>query len=230
MSQAFVSRGGEKLAAALDGFNVDVTGRVCADLGSHVGGFVDCLLQRGAAKVYAVDTCYGTLAWKLRRDPRVVVRERTNAMHVTLPEQVDLVTVDVAWTPQARILPNAARLVLPTGTVVTLIKPHYEASRAGSARRNREPNSADEAQRVGRAPPAVPDTLGPAHRSPHASRPATPDESPLIDGVLPDDAVDAVVQVVLEEIRALGWTVRDTFPSPIPGHAGNREVFGLLTR
>ncbi len=76
----------------------------------------------------------------------------------------------------------------------------------------------------------MPNALGQAHRSLRASRPATPDESPLIDGVLPDDAVDAVVQVVLAEARALGWTVRDTFPSPIPGHAGNREVFGLLTR
>ncbi len=124
---AFVSRGGEKLAAALDHFKLDVTGRVCADLGSHVGGFVDCLLRRGATRVYSVDTSYGVLAWKLRRDPRVVVLERTNAMHVTLPEAVDLATIDVGWTPQARILPSATGLLLPTGRVVSLIKPHYEA-------------------------------------------------------------------------------------------------------
>jgi 23S rRNA (cytidine1920-2'-O)/16S rRNA (cytidine1409-2'-O)-methyltransferase len=128
----FVSRGGEKLAAALRAFDIDVNGTVCADLGSHVGGFVDCLLRHGAGRVYSVDTSYGLLAWKLRKDPRVVVIERTNAMHVTLPEPVDLVTIDVGWTPQARILPNAARLLAPNVTpteigVVTLIKPHYEA-------------------------------------------------------------------------------------------------------
>ncbi|MCH8146415.1 MAG: TlyA family RNA methyltransferase [Planctomycetes bacterium] len=128
-SKSYVSRGGDKLAAALEEFKLDVGGMVCADLGSHVGGFVDCLLQRGAAKIYSVDTSYGTLAWTLRKDDRVVVLERTNAMHVTLPEPVDLVTIDVGWTPQARILPAAARLIKPEGRVVTLIKPHYEASK-----------------------------------------------------------------------------------------------------
>ena len=134
---AFVSRGGEKLAATLDHFDLDVRGLCCADLGSHVGGFVDCLLQRGAAKVYSVDTSYGTLAWKLRKDTRVVVMERANAMHVELPEPADLVTIDVGWTPQAKVLPNVGR-ILRTGTdsesdspahVVTLIKPHYEAGK-----------------------------------------------------------------------------------------------------
>ncbi|MFQ5494034.1 MAG: SAM-dependent methyltransferase [Phycisphaerae bacterium] len=126
-SAPYVSRGGEKLAAALDHFGVAVGGLVCADLGSHVGGFVDCLLRRGAIRVYSVDTSYGTLAWRLRRDPRVIVRERANAMHVNLPEAVDRVTIDVGWTRQRSILPNAARLVRPGGEVVTLIKPHYEA-------------------------------------------------------------------------------------------------------
>jgi len=123
----FVSRAGQKLSAALDRFQVDVTGRVCADLGSHVGGFVDCLLTRGAARVFSVDTSYGTLAWKLRKDPRVVVLERTNAMHVELPEPVDLVTIDVGWTPQAKVLPNVAAMLVRGGRVITLIKPHYEA-------------------------------------------------------------------------------------------------------
>ncbi len=125
----FVSRSGRKLAAALDAFGISPAGLLCADLGSNVGGFVDCLLQRGAAKVYAIDTGYGTLAWKLRMDPRVVVMERTNAMHVALPEPVDLVTVDVGWTQQHRILPNAVKLLRPGGRIVTLIKPHYEAKR-----------------------------------------------------------------------------------------------------
>jgi len=134
---AFVSRGGAKLAAALDQFALDVRGLCCADLGSHIGGFVDCLLQRSAAKVYSIDTSYGTLAWKLRKDDRVVVIERTNAMHVELPEPVDLVTIDVGWTPQAKVLPNAARLLRirtdpandAPAHVVTLIKPHYEAGK-----------------------------------------------------------------------------------------------------
>ena len=108
-------------------FGLDVAGQVCADLGSNAGGFVDCLLQRGAAKVYAIDTGYGALEWKLRKDPRVVVMERTNAMHAVLPETVALVTIDVAWTKQRHILPAARRMVADDGRVVTLIKPHYEA-------------------------------------------------------------------------------------------------------
>jgi 23S rRNA (cytidine1920-2'-O)/16S rRNA (cytidine1409-2'-O)-methyltransferase len=123
----FVSRAGQKLDHALATFGLDVAGLPCADLGSNAGGFVDCLLQRGAAKVYAVDTGYGVLEWKLRKDPRVVVMERTNAMHVVLPEAVRVVTIDVAWTKQRHILPAARRLVAPDGFVVTLIKPHYEA-------------------------------------------------------------------------------------------------------
>ena len=123
----FVGRGGEKLDFALNAFAIDATDLVCADLGSHVGGFVDCLRQRGAAKVYSIDTSYGTLAWRLRNDPRVVVMERTNALHVTLPEPVDLVTVDVGWTRQEHILPAARRLVKPEGWIVSLVKPPYEA-------------------------------------------------------------------------------------------------------
>ncbi len=126
----YVGRGGEKLAWALDHFEVDVAGRVCCDLGSHVGGFVDALLQAGAARVYAVDTSYGTLAWTLRNDPRVEVRERTNALHVTLPETVDLVTSDVGWTRQEKVLPRATGLLQPGGSVLSLVKPQYEAKRA----------------------------------------------------------------------------------------------------
>jgi len=123
----FVGRGGEKLDFALSAFALDVAGLVCADLGSHIGGFVDCLLQRGAAKVYSIDTSYGTLAWGLRNDPRVVVMERTNALHVALPERVDVVTVDAGWTRQEHILPAARRLVKPEGWIVSLVKPQYEA-------------------------------------------------------------------------------------------------------
>ena len=125
----FVSRAGQKLDAALRHFQLDVRGCVCADLGSHVGGFVDCLLSRGADRVYSVDTSYGTLAWKLRKDPRVFVMERSNAMHVALPELVDLVTIDVGWTPQAKVLANVALMLKPDGRVISLVKPHYEAAK-----------------------------------------------------------------------------------------------------
>jgi len=123
----FVSRAGLKLQAALDAFALDVTGSVCADLGSNVGGFVDCLLQAGAAKVYAVEKGYGVVDFKLRRDARVIVKERADARLITLPESVDLVTLDVGWTRQRDILPAAQRLMKPEGCIISLIKPHYEA-------------------------------------------------------------------------------------------------------
>lgn len=98
-----------------------------ADLGSNIGGFVDCLLGNGVRKVYSIDTSYGTLAWRLRQDPRVVVMERTNALHVALPEKVDLVTIDIGWTRQHLILPRALDLTKPGGKVISLLKPQYEA-------------------------------------------------------------------------------------------------------
>ena len=124
----YAGRGGLKLRHALSHFGIDVSECVAADLGSHVGGFVDCLLQSGAAKVYSVDTSYGTLAWELRNDPRVVVIERQNALHVELPEKVDLVTVDVGWTRQRAILPRALSLVGEGGRVLSLLKPQYEST------------------------------------------------------------------------------------------------------
>lgn len=128
--RVFVSRAGEKLEAAMAAFGIEAAGVVCADLGCNAGGFTDCLLKRGAVRVYAVDTGYGVLDYKLRKDPRVVVMERTNAMHVELPEKVGLVVVDVSWTKQAKILPSARRLLAEGGEVVSLIKPHYEAPKA----------------------------------------------------------------------------------------------------
>lgn len=123
----YVSRAGLKLAAALDHFRVDTMGLTCADFGSNVGGFVDVLLRRGAARVFAVDTGYGTLDYALRRDARVVVLERRNALHVDPPARCRLVTVDVGWTRQQRILPAAGRWLDVDGTIVSLVKPHYEA-------------------------------------------------------------------------------------------------------
>ena len=126
-SKRFVSRGGDKLDGALEAFGIDVRGAVAADLGANVGGFTDCLLQRGAGRVYAVDTGYGVLDWKLRQDGRVVVMERRNALHVSLPEPLDLVVIDAGWTPLGRIVPGAVALLGARGDVVALLKPEYEA-------------------------------------------------------------------------------------------------------
>ena len=178
---AFVSRAGTKLDHALTAFGIDAAGKICADLGCSTGGFTDCLLRRGAARVYAVDTGYGVLDWKLRNDPRVVVMERTNAMHLRLPEPVDLVCIDVGWTRQRHILPNAAQLLKPGGIVVTLVKPHYEAD------------------------PAL-----------------------LRKGILPEAAVDEILQSVKSEVEPMGWTWLASVRSPIRGTGGNVEVLVML--
>jgi len=125
--QKFVSRAGAKLEHALEEFKLDVTGLRCADFGCNVGGFTDCLLQRGAKHVIAIDTGYGALAWKLRQDPRVETRERTNALHAEAPAGgVDLVVLDLAWTPQRLAIPAALKWLASGGRIITLIKPHYE--------------------------------------------------------------------------------------------------------
>jgi 23S rRNA (cytidine1920-2'-O)/16S rRNA (cytidine1409-2'-O)-methyltransferase len=125
--QKFVSRAGAKLEHAIEEFKLDVTGLRCADFGCNVGGFTDCLLQRGAKHVIAIDTGYGALAWKLRQDPRVETRERTNALHAEAPAGgVDLVVLDLAWTPQRLAIPAALKWLAPGGRIITLIKPHYE--------------------------------------------------------------------------------------------------------
>lgn len=123
----YVSRAGHKLAHALVVFRVSPAGLVSADLGSNAGGFVDCLLQAGAARVYAVERGYGVLDFKLRQNRRVVVMERTDALHVRLPEPVQLVSIDAGWTRQRLILPAALRLLAPGGEIISLVKPHYEA-------------------------------------------------------------------------------------------------------
>ncbi|MCP3903534.1 MAG: TlyA family rRNA (cytidine-2'-O)-methyltransferase [Planctomycetes bacterium] len=124
---SFVSRAGIKLEHALEAFELDVTGLLCADFGCNVGGFTDCLLRRGAARVHAIDTGYGTLDYRLRTDDRVVVRERTNALHADPPGGgVDLVVIDLAWTPQRHAIPAALRWLREHGHLVSLVKPHYE--------------------------------------------------------------------------------------------------------
>lgn len=127
----FVSRGGEKLDHALDAFSVDPAGMVCADLGASTGGFSDVLLQRGAARIYAVDVGYGQLDERVRTDPRVVSMERTNARYLEeLPDPVSLVVIDVSFISLSLILPVAARLLAPGGHCVPLIKPQFEAGRS----------------------------------------------------------------------------------------------------
>jgi len=124
----YVSRGGFKLAGALDTFGISVAGRVCADVGACTGGFTDVLLQRGAARVYAIDVGQGQLDWKLRQDARVVVQEKTNARYVeSLAEPVDLVVIDVSFISLRLILPAVAGWLAPAADVVALIKPQFEA-------------------------------------------------------------------------------------------------------
>lgn len=128
----YVSRGGLKLEKALRDFGVDPRGYVCSDSGASTGGFTDCLLQRGAAKVFAIDVGYGQLAWKLRQDPRVVVMERTNIRYVKpedIGEPLDLSVVDVSFISLGIVLPAIRALLKPAGQVLCLIKPQFEAGR-----------------------------------------------------------------------------------------------------
>jgi 23S rRNA (cytidine1920-2'-O)/16S rRNA (cytidine1409-2'-O)-methyltransferase len=130
--EPFVSRAGRKLAAAFDHFGVDPSGKVCLDVGASTGGFTDCLLQRGAARVYAVDVGYGQLDARLRADPRVVVMERVNARHLTadaLPEPCHLATIDVSFISLAKIVPALVPHLAPGGVLLPLIKPQFEAGR-----------------------------------------------------------------------------------------------------
>jgi 23S rRNA (cytidine1920-2'-O)/16S rRNA (cytidine1409-2'-O)-methyltransferase len=138
--EKFVSRGGLKLEHALDHFQLEVRDCVVIDLGASTGGFTDCLLQRGASRVYAVDVGQGQLAWKLRQDPRVVVMEKTNARELTpasFParaesgrEPADLITIDCSFISLRKILPPAVALLRPAGRIVALIKPQFEAGKA----------------------------------------------------------------------------------------------------
>lgn len=128
----YASRGGLKLEAALQAFGINPAGKACADLGCSTGGFVSCWLHFGAAQVFAVDTAYGELAWNLRKDERVVVMERSNALHTAPHAQaqaqggVDFVSLDLGWTKQDKALPAALQWLKPGGSIITLVKPHYE--------------------------------------------------------------------------------------------------------
>lgn len=134
---AFVSRGGEKLQGALSAFNLEnLNGFTCVDVGASTGGFTDCLLQHGAARVYAVDVGYGILHWKLRQDPRVVVMEKTNARFVKgFPEKIDLVTIDASFISLRTLLPVVKTWFADVpGEIIALIKPQFEAGKKDAAR------------------------------------------------------------------------------------------------
>lgn len=128
MDRKFVSRSGLKLEQAINSFNVDVKDKTCLDVGAAVGGFTDCLLTYGAKEVYAVEVGKNILDWKLRNDKRVVVMEKTNILYVDeLPEKIDLVTIDVSFTPLKMVLPKIRGFLKENGQVIALLKPHYEA-------------------------------------------------------------------------------------------------------
>jgi 23S rRNA (cytidine1920-2'-O)/16S rRNA (cytidine1409-2'-O)-methyltransferase len=136
-TRKYVGRGALKLEGALDHFRIDVHGKVALDIGASTGGFTDCLLQRGAAKVYAVDVGHGQLDWKLRNDPRVIVLEKLNARFLSsehIPELVDVCVIDVSFISLTLILPNAFDLITPCGVILALIKPQFELQRADVGR------------------------------------------------------------------------------------------------
>jgi 23S rRNA (cytidine1920-2'-O)/16S rRNA (cytidine1409-2'-O)-methyltransferase len=128
----YVGRGGDKLAGALDLFKISIEGKIALDIGASTGGFTDCLLQRGAAKVYAVDVGHDQLAWRIRSDPRVVVLENLNARSLSrthIPEPVDICLIDVSFISLTLILPNGFELITPSGVIIALIKPQFELKR-----------------------------------------------------------------------------------------------------
>jgi len=197
----FASRGGLKLDCALQAAGIKPAGMTAADLGCSTGGFTSCLLHRGAAKVYAVDTGYGVLDYALRTDDRVVVMERSNALHVepaaeaTSAGGVDLVVIDLGWTRQDKALAAALKWLAPGGRIITLVKPHYEKPR-------------DTPQRKGKGQPKPP--------------PLTLDEARAITQTVLD-AIDANAALGLE---VLGWC-----DSPIRGaKGGNIEQLAWLAR
>ena len=132
-TRKYVGRGALKLEAALEHFNIDVRGKRALDIGASTGGFTDCMLQRGAEKVYAVDVGHGQLDWRLRNDPRVIVLEKINARslsHEHIPEPVDICVIDVSFISLTLILPNAFDLITSTGVILALIKPQFELQRS----------------------------------------------------------------------------------------------------
>ncbi len=224
----YVSRGGLKLAHAIEQFDLNLADLRCADLGCSTGGFTDCLLQHGAANVLSVDTAYGVLEYKLRQDPRVTVRERSNALHLEPeddPETLgpfdhacDVVVFDLGWTPQKLAIPAALRWLSETGRIISLIKPQYELAHV----------ELDETHaRLAEAPPAD------DHKS---RRGKTKEGKSKPSRVLDDELAEYVCQQTLEALPSLGVEPLGCVKSPIRGGAtrgqkhGNVEYLALLKR
>jgi len=184
----YVSRGGVKLAGALDAFGISPAGLVCLDVGISTGGFTDCLLQRGAVKIFGIDVGRGQLAWKLRQDPRVVLFEDTNIRHfdpAALGQQVDLAVVDVSFISLTLVLPVVFHALKPGGTCLPMVKPQFEVGKG----------------QVGKG------------------------------GVVRDEAKRlAAVERVKAFAAGLGFEVKGTAQSPLPGPSGNVEYFLWLVR
>ncbi len=204
----FVSRGGVKLQAAIENWKLSIENLICLDVGSSTGGFVDCLLQNGAAKVYSVDTAYGELAWTLRNNLKVVVMERTNILYLqSLPvipaqagiqkshgspigsgmtdeaeEKVDLITIDASWTKLELILPVVQKFLKSDGQIIALLKPHYQAAKKD-----------------------------------------------LVKGILPKEIAEQVKDEVIERVKGIGFRVEGVTESPILGGGGNTEYLLRLT-
>ncbi|MEM7622459.1 MAG: SAM-dependent methyltransferase [Planctomycetota bacterium] len=218
---SFVSRGGLKLDAALTAFGVNPDGAWCVDLGCSTGGFTDCLLQAGAGRVYSVDTAYGEFAWKLRQHERVRVMERTNALHAEIPPEVmsrggvELAVIDLGWTTQAKAIPAARQWVRPGGRIITLVKPHYEASALRTADERAEATKR-------------------ADRRPSKRRGQGAGAKP--SSVLSLEDAQRVTEMTLAALRDDGYGVEGTLLSPILGGKrsgtkrgkGNREWLVLL--
>jgi len=249
---AFVSRGGLKLHHALTHFNLPVTGLTAADFGCSTGGFTHCLLHHGAARVYALDTGYGVLAWALRNDPRVVVMERSSVLHTpphpeTAPHRgVDLVVIDAGWTPQRLVLPAALRWLKPN--------PPTQLTPPAPTPENPSPPSDSPFCNFAILPFCnLPPTPPPPPLiltliKPHYE--LTPDEKHLLHagprpGVLADDQAERIHQRTLAALPALGLRLLNVTESPIRGQlgkhssakaadgtkgGGNREWLALLAR
>ena len=234
--EKFVSRGGFKLDHALDQVHVDVTGLTALDLGASTGGFTDCLLQRGAKKVYAVDVGHGQLAWKLRRDPRVVVMERTNARLLT-PAQMpqpftpaDLAVIDCSFISLRKIIPAAVALLKSSGKIVALIKPQFEAGKKEADRGAGVIRDAAVHERVLKELQQFIEQFGPEKK-----QPLTPAHSPS-DGERERRQAKTSKRSNIEpgsianpgQAPRLRWV--SVTESPILGPAGNKEFLVLIEK
>jgi 23S rRNA (cytidine1920-2'-O)/16S rRNA (cytidine1409-2'-O)-methyltransferase len=214
----FVSRGGEKLEAALATFYLDVHGLICADVGASTGGFTDCLLQNGAARVYSIDVGHGILHWKLRQDPRVVVMERTNARHVErLPEPVDLVTIDASFISLKVLLPVVKNWLVPSPPS-SLPSPGR-----GWAGGEGEMPAGGEAGKAGAFPGQVIALVKPQFEAGRS-------EVARGGGVIRDPAIHRrVLDEVLTFAQAQGYSLQGLIRSPLLGPKGNTEFLAWLS-